>query len=200
MYRRGTVKTMVRRGAERPARSVPLVAVGCGLVLALGGCSGSSGTAAATAARPSPGSAYTLMQMNLCLSGLGGCYARVEYPAVVREAITRVREARPDAAIGIPQPQVHIERQRAPGQVIAKPLHEREGLRTRLARLKARRDWCRQIRFFRADRRITILREHRAVFRVQLEAIAIDTSEGLHAPHSHSGCAANGQLGPAHKL
>ena len=37
------------------------------------------------------------MQMNLCLSGLGGCYAKVEYPAVVREAITRVREARPDA-------------------------------------------------------------------------------------------------------
>jgi endonuclease/exonuclease/phosphatase family metal-dependent hydrolase len=37
------------------------------------------------------------MQMNLCLSGLGGCYARVKYPAVVREAITRVRDARPDA-------------------------------------------------------------------------------------------------------
>src|SRR5215471_21369849 len=97
MYRRGTVKIMVRRGAERSVRSaVPLVAVGCGLVLALGGCSGSSGRAAAAAARPSPGSAYTLMQMYLCLSGLGG-YARVEYPAVVREAITRVREARPDA-------------------------------------------------------------------------------------------------------
>src|SRR5437016_12614800 len=98
MYRRGSVKIMVRRGAERSARSaVPLVAVGCGLVLALGGCSGSSGTAAAAAAGPSPGSAYTLMQMNLCLSGLGGCYAKVEYPAVVREAITRLREARPDA-------------------------------------------------------------------------------------------------------
>jgi hypothetical protein len=37
------------------------------------------------------------MQMNLCLSGLGGCYAKVDYPAVVREAITRVREAHPDA-------------------------------------------------------------------------------------------------------
>jgi endonuclease/exonuclease/phosphatase family metal-dependent hydrolase len=37
------------------------------------------------------------MQMNLCLSGLGDCYAKVEYPAVVRETITRVREARPDA-------------------------------------------------------------------------------------------------------
>ena len=98
MYRRGAVKITVRRGAERSARSaVPLVAVGCALVLALGGCSGSSGSAATAAARPSPGSAYTLMQMNLCLSGLGGCYARVKYPAVVREAITRVRDARPDA-------------------------------------------------------------------------------------------------------
>jgi endonuclease/exonuclease/phosphatase family metal-dependent hydrolase len=98
MYRRGTVKTMVRLDAVRSARcAVPFVAVGCGLVLALGGCSGSSRTAAAAAARPSPGSAYTLMQMNLCLSGLGGCYAKVEYPAVVREAITRIREARPDA-------------------------------------------------------------------------------------------------------
>jgi len=98
MYLRGAVKITVRRGAERSARSaVPLVAVGCGLVLVLGGCSGSSGTAATAAARPSPGSVYTLMQMNLCLSGYGGCYPRVKYPAVVREVITRVREARPDA-------------------------------------------------------------------------------------------------------
>ena len=37
------------------------------------------------------------MQMNLCLSGLGACFPRTRYPAVVREAITRVREARPDA-------------------------------------------------------------------------------------------------------
>jgi endonuclease/exonuclease/phosphatase family metal-dependent hydrolase len=89
---------MVRREAERSARSVvPLVAAGCGLVLALGGCSGSSGTATASAARPSPGSAFTLMQMNLCLSGMDSCYAKVEYPAVVQEAITRVREVRPDA-------------------------------------------------------------------------------------------------------
>src|SRR6516165_6050747 len=98
MYRRGTVKIMVRRGTERSARSaVPLVVVGCGLVLALGSCSGSSRIAAAAAARPSPGSAYTLMQMNLCLSGLGGCYAKVAYPAVVEEAVTRILETHPDA-------------------------------------------------------------------------------------------------------
>src|SRR5580704_175138 len=88
---------MVRCGAERSARSAVTLVVGCGLVLALGGCSGSSGTGAAPAARLPPGSAYTLMQMNLCLSGLGGCYAKVEYPAVVQEAITRIRGARPDA-------------------------------------------------------------------------------------------------------
>ena len=92
------MKITVRRGAERSARSAaPLAAVGCGLVLVLGGCSGASGTAATAAARPSPGSVYTLMQMNLCLSGYGGCFARVKYPAVVREAITRIRQARPDA-------------------------------------------------------------------------------------------------------
>jgi endonuclease/exonuclease/phosphatase family metal-dependent hydrolase len=37
------------------------------------------------------------MQMNLCLSGLAGCYAKVAYPAVVQEAMARIHEARPDA-------------------------------------------------------------------------------------------------------
>ena len=37
------------------------------------------------------------MQMNLCLSGLAGCYGKVAYPAVVEEAVARIREARPDA-------------------------------------------------------------------------------------------------------
>jgi endonuclease/exonuclease/phosphatase family metal-dependent hydrolase len=36
---------------------------------------------------------YTLMQMNLCLSGLAGCYD----PAVADEAVDRIRAARPDA-------------------------------------------------------------------------------------------------------
>src|SRR4051794_12624321 len=35
--------------------------------------------------------------MNLCLSGLAGCYAKTAYPAVVNEAMARIREARPDA-------------------------------------------------------------------------------------------------------
>jgi len=37
------------------------------------------------------------MQMNLCLSGLAGCYGKAAYPAVVVEAVTRIREAHPDA-------------------------------------------------------------------------------------------------------
>jgi endonuclease/exonuclease/phosphatase family metal-dependent hydrolase len=56
--------------------------VGCALLLALCGCGGS--TSAST---------YTLMQMNLCLSGLAGCYD----PAAVEEAVARIRETQPDA-------------------------------------------------------------------------------------------------------
>jgi endonuclease/exonuclease/phosphatase family metal-dependent hydrolase len=37
------------------------------------------------------------MQMNLCLSGLAGCYAKASYPAGVEAAVARIREARPDA-------------------------------------------------------------------------------------------------------
>jgi endonuclease/exonuclease/phosphatase (EEP) superfamily protein YafD len=40
---------------------------------------------------------YTLMQMNLCLSGQAGCYAKVAYPAGVEDAVARIKEARPDA-------------------------------------------------------------------------------------------------------
>jgi endonuclease/exonuclease/phosphatase family metal-dependent hydrolase len=37
------------------------------------------------------------MQMNLCLSGLGTCYRKVAYPAVVEEAVARIRDTHPDA-------------------------------------------------------------------------------------------------------
>ena len=88
---------MVRPCADRSGRSVALLlAVACGLVLALSGCGRSLETTAA--ASPSAGATYTLMQMNLCLSGLAACYAKkVEYPAVFEEAIARIREAHPDA-------------------------------------------------------------------------------------------------------
>jgi endonuclease/exonuclease/phosphatase family metal-dependent hydrolase len=68
------VKLIARRGA-----------VACALALALCGCSGSTS------------SAYTLMQMNLCLSGRASCHDETAYPAVVEEAVARIREARPDA-------------------------------------------------------------------------------------------------------
>jgi endonuclease/exonuclease/phosphatase family metal-dependent hydrolase len=68
---------------------VLLAAGGCALVLA--GC----GTP--EAAPPAGGSTYTLMQMNLCLSGLAGCYRKVAYPAVVEEAVARIGAAHPDA-------------------------------------------------------------------------------------------------------
>ena len=71
-----------------------LVAVGCALVLASSGCSRSSGDSGPVAREPST---YTLMQMNLCLSGLAGCYGKAAYPAVVEEAVAWIHEARPDA-------------------------------------------------------------------------------------------------------
>ena len=58
---------------------------GVGCALALSGCN-------RDAAAPA-GPTFSLMQMNLCLSGLAGCYD----PAVVEEAVARIREARPDA-------------------------------------------------------------------------------------------------------
>jgi endonuclease/exonuclease/phosphatase family metal-dependent hydrolase len=95
MYRRSLVNLMV---------------VTCALVLALIGCGRSSETGGALAREPSTststsaaaaparaGSTYALMQMNLCLSGQAGCYGKAAYPAVVEEAVARIREAQPDA-------------------------------------------------------------------------------------------------------
>jgi endonuclease/exonuclease/phosphatase family metal-dependent hydrolase len=83
-------------GAGRASSvSTGLVAAAVVLILLASGCGRSSGTAAA--APPRSRSAYTLMQMNLCLSGLAGCYARVRYPAVLGEAVAQIRHAHPDA-------------------------------------------------------------------------------------------------------
>lgn len=99
---------MILRSISRSA-AARLAAAGCALVLGLTGCGGSprrtdglapepSTAALHSAGVPAPaGSTYTLMQMNLCLSGLAGCYGKVAYPAVVEEAVARIREARPDA-------------------------------------------------------------------------------------------------------
>ena len=75
-------------------RSRSSAAVGCLLVLAITGYT----SVRLRAAEPTAaGSGFTLMQMNLCLSGLAGCYRKVAYPALVEEAVVRIREAHPDA-------------------------------------------------------------------------------------------------------
>lgn len=71
-----------------------MAALVCGLVLVLAGC---SGTSRAAAASPASGTPYTLMQTNLCLSGIAGCYRKVDYPAGVRDVVNRIREFHPDA-------------------------------------------------------------------------------------------------------
>ena len=72
---------------------IRVASVGCVLVLVLSGCGGSSPARGALVQEPT----YALMQMNLCLSGLAGCYRKVAYPAVVEEAVARIREAQPNA-------------------------------------------------------------------------------------------------------
>jgi endonuclease/exonuclease/phosphatase (EEP) superfamily protein YafD len=68
-----------------------LVAVaGCVLLVAAAGCGRSS-------ARAAGADGYTLMQMNLCLSGIADCYAKVAYPAAVDEAAALIGRDRPDA-------------------------------------------------------------------------------------------------------
>ena len=71
---------------------VRLGVAGCALVVALSGC----GRPAATPSAGGP--AYTLMQINLCLSGLADCYRdRVDYPAALGEAVALIRRTHPDA-------------------------------------------------------------------------------------------------------
>ena len=41
---------------------------------------------------PGMGAPYTMLQMNLCLSGVAGCYGRTAYPAVVDEAVATIIE------------------------------------------------------------------------------------------------------------
>ena len=71
------------------------LALGCALVLAVTGSGGPSGSSVSQAYEGGP--TYTLMQMNLCLSGFAGCYGKVAYPAGVEEAVARIRDAHPDA-------------------------------------------------------------------------------------------------------
>jgi endonuclease/exonuclease/phosphatase family metal-dependent hydrolase len=67
-----------------------LLAALAALTFAVSGCAG----AAATSRVPAR---FTLLQMNLCLSGLAGCFEKVAYPAGVDDAVARIRAAHPDA-------------------------------------------------------------------------------------------------------
>jgi endonuclease/exonuclease/phosphatase family metal-dependent hydrolase len=86
-----------RSGSGRSGAAVAMLcaAAACALALCVTGCGAPAGTAAAALRRSGPG--YTLMQMNLCLSGLAGCYAKVHYPDGVQAAVAEIRQARPDA-------------------------------------------------------------------------------------------------------
>jgi endonuclease/exonuclease/phosphatase (EEP) superfamily protein YafD len=74
-----------------------LAALGCALVLAATGALAPAGSSGAMAREAPDGPMYTLVQMNLCLSGVAGCYGKVAYPAVVHEAAARIHATRPDA-------------------------------------------------------------------------------------------------------
>jgi endonuclease/exonuclease/phosphatase family metal-dependent hydrolase len=101
--RRNAIAEDIRRtknltGAPKAARgstwvNVLWASVGCALALAVSGCSRLSGTPAAG----SQFSQYVLIQMNLCLSGLAGCYGKVDYPAGVTDVVDRIREIHPAA-------------------------------------------------------------------------------------------------------
>lgn len=43
------------------------------------------------------GTSYTVLQMNLCLSGQAGCYPRTDYPSIVDEAAEQVVKHDPEA-------------------------------------------------------------------------------------------------------
>lgn len=90
-----------RPGAGRALRAAGLLTAGAACVLAVGVAGGRPDTAGGASPErpqpPSPRTTYTLVQMNLCLSGIAGCYEDTAYPAVVDDAVTRLRELRPDA-------------------------------------------------------------------------------------------------------
>jgi endonuclease/exonuclease/phosphatase family metal-dependent hydrolase len=98
-YRRSIVMPMARgpRAAHRWRSASLLVAVVIGALLLLSSTGSDRSAGTTPASTRTAGSPYTLMQMNLCLSGLAGCYGRVAYPGVVREAVARIRDAHPDA-------------------------------------------------------------------------------------------------------
>jgi endonuclease/exonuclease/phosphatase family metal-dependent hydrolase len=79
-----------------------VAALACAVVLALTGWSrlagpDSSGRAAASVVPRPAAASFTLVQMNLCLSGLADCYDVAAHPTVVQEAVAQIRAMGPDA-------------------------------------------------------------------------------------------------------
>lgn len=70
-----------------------LALVAVALPMASAADASTDGTAAAH--RPQP---YSVLQMNLCLSGIAGCYPGTDYPSVVKEAIGKIDARQPDVA------------------------------------------------------------------------------------------------------
>jgi endonuclease/exonuclease/phosphatase family metal-dependent hydrolase len=66
------------------------------LVLAASTLSGFSPTGTDVASSD-PGSSFSILQMNLCLSGQAGCYEETAYPSVVDEATAQIAGQEPDA-------------------------------------------------------------------------------------------------------
>ena len=90
-------------GVSRTSAALLVVALGGALALALVAWSRLDTTSGSSADRPTVAapraapSSFVLMQMNVCLSGMSGCYDEVAYPAGVRDVVARIRQARPDA-------------------------------------------------------------------------------------------------------
>ena len=76
----------------RTRRLLPLLALVAVLVATLPLSSASAG-------KSTPGRSYAHLQMNLCLSGLAGCFAGTEYPGVVDEAVVTIRRVRPASVV-----------------------------------------------------------------------------------------------------
>jgi endonuclease/exonuclease/phosphatase family metal-dependent hydrolase len=53
----------------------------------------------ATAAGGPPGREYAHLQMNLCLSGIAGCFAATRYPKVVDEAVATIQQLEPTSVV-----------------------------------------------------------------------------------------------------
>jgi hypothetical protein len=87
-----------RAGRSGTAAATLCAALACMLALCVVGCGDPAGTAAAASrASRASGRGFKLMQMNLCLSGLAGCYAKVRYPVGVQAAAAEIRLTHPDA-------------------------------------------------------------------------------------------------------